>query len=383
MKNAFLFSIILLVFSFAHGQDVAPQTQFEIEGLKKIMLERIEQVNDLIEQHKYDEAKQALKESLDRVIGINLVYDLEVEKQISLLHDKIDQLQNQSKVKDDEIKGLKNEITGFKNSLETMKSISRNAKDDQTKQIIDIMKENGRQSAEFEKLKSSIADIQKNNEQLTTERNMLLQRIRTDSLDLFKTHESFKTVSEMVGGIYEDSISMLKESLIKFHGPVQFGLSLGYNISFASPTIYQIQKDSSAIRTGNSKLSTGMLSVVMLIPIGKKQTWNFVANLPLTSFNGSIGLFNEAIAFGGGIAWRLPENKNSLLTFIANVTPYKLPIENTLDSKYPYSPGTELSKDNCRCATEQTSSWSFSIGYIVRINSPENYGSFPFSKNKK
>ncbi|WKZ60518.1 MAG: hypothetical protein QY309_03370 [Cyclobacteriaceae bacterium] len=182
--------------------------------------------------------------------------------------------------------------------------------------------------------------------------------------------------------IYRDSIEKLNESLIKFESPLQFGLSLGYNVTFASPAVYQIQRDSTTIKTGSKSLSTGMLSVVVLIPVGRKQEWNFVANLPLTSFNGNIGLFNEAVAFGGGIAWRLPKNKNSLFTFIANVTPYRLPIESTLNSKYPYSPGTELTRDNCNCATEQTSNWSFSIGYILRITSPENYGAFPFSKKK-
>lgn len=375
MKTILLLTGLCLSCSVAMGQEQVQQTQFVIEGLKKMMLDRITHVKDLIDQNRLEEAKRALAESYDRVNGATLVYDLEVQKQLNGLQEKISGLQKQ-------LSGKEDEIAGYKKSVESLMAISKYAKEDQTKQIVEVMKQNGQQAVDHEKLTTAIEDLKSRNEKLATEKTLLSNRINTDSLDLVRTHSSFKSVMSQASEIYKDSIEKLNEALIKFNSPLQFGLSLGYNVTFASPIIHQIQQDSSAIKTGNKHLSTGMLSVVVLIPVGKKQEWNFVANLPLTSFNGSIGLFNEAVAFGGGVAWRLPRNKNSLLTFIANVTPYKAPIESTLQSKYPYSPGTALTKDNCNCATEQTSNWSFSIGYILRITSPENYGSFPFTKKK-
>ncbi|WKZ60520.1 MAG: hypothetical protein QY309_03380 [Cyclobacteriaceae bacterium] len=164
--RAILFLIGLCFTFIANGQEQIKQTQFEIEGLRKMMLERIKQVSDLIDQNKYDEAKKSLSESFDRVNGVTLVYDIEVQKQINELQEKISKLHGQLGNKESEIKGLKDEVIGLKKSIETLTVVSKNAKEDQTKQIVEIMKLNSQQAVEYEKLKSTIEELKGANKKL-------------------------------------------------------------------------------------------------------------------------------------------------------------------------------------------------------------------------
>ena len=76
MKTILLLTGLCLSCSVAMGQEQVQQTQFVIEGLKKMMLDRITHVKDLIDQNRLEEAKRALAESYDRVNGATLVYDL-------------------------------------------------------------------------------------------------------------------------------------------------------------------------------------------------------------------------------------------------------------------------------------------------------------------